>query len=71
MQKLTFEKDAKKIKDGMVFKIGEEFYLKVDYYAIRLNPNDSINFEALIKARKNEIDFIYKRNGDILFKEEK
>ena len=71
MQKMTFEKDAKKIKDGMVFKIGEEFYLKVDYYAIRLNPNDSINFEALIKARKNEIDFIYKRNGDILFKEEK
>lgn len=68
---MTFETDAKKIKDGMVFKIGEEFYLKVDYYAIRLNPNDSINFEALIKARKNEIDFIYKRNGDILFKEEK
>ena len=55
----------------MVFKIGEEFYLKVDYYAIRLNPNDSINFEDLIKTRKNEIDFIYKRNGDILFKEEK
>ena len=68
---MVFETDAKKIKDGMVFKIGEEFYLKVDYYAIRLNPNDSINFEALIKARKNEIDFIYKRNGDILFKEEK
>lgn len=68
---MKLETDAKKIKDGMVFKIGEEFYLKVDYYAIRLNPNDSINFEALIKARKNEIDFIYKRNGDILFKEEK
>ena len=68
---MTFETDAKKIKDGMVFKIGEEFYLKVDYYAIRLNPNDSINFEALIKARKNEIDFIYKRNGNILIKEEK
>ena len=67
---MTFETDAKKIKDGMVFKIGEEFYLKVDYYAIRLNPNDSINFEALIKARKNEIDFIYKRNGNILIKEE-
>ena len=68
---MVFETDAKKIKDGMVFKIGEEFYLKVDYYAIRLNPNDSINFEALIKARKNEIDFIYKRNGNILLKEEK
>ena len=68
---MPFETDAKKIKDGMVFKIGEEFYLKVDYYAIRLNPNDSINFEALIKARKNEIDFIYKRNGNILIKEEK
>ena len=68
---MKFETDAKKIKDGMVFKIGEEFYLKVDYYAIRLNPNDSINFEALIKARKNEIDFIYKRNGNILLKEEK
>ena len=68
---MTFETDAKKIKDGMVFKIGEEFYLKVDYYAIRLNPNNSINFEALIKERKNEIDFICERNGNILLKEEK
>lgn len=25
---MVFETDAKKIKDGMVFKIGEKFYLK-------------------------------------------
>ena len=60
---MVFETDAKKIKDGMMFKIGEEYYLKVGEYAIRLGLSQlcaPILFENFIKSHENEIKYIFK-----------
>ena len=73
VQKMTFETDAKKIKDGMTFFIGKEYYLKVGKYAIRLDLSQlsaPILFENFIKSHENEIETIFKPNGDALYKKE-
>ena len=70
---MTFETDAKKIKDGMVFNIGKEFYLKFGKNAIHLDSTSieqAIIFEDFVKEHENEIDFIFKTNGKILCKKE-
>ena len=70
---MTFETDAKKIKDGMTFFIGKEYYLKAGKYAIRLDRSQlsaSILFENLIKSHENEIKYIFKSNGKALCKKE-
>lgn len=70
---MTFETDAKKIKDGMVFNIGKEFYLKVGKNAIRLDSisiEQTIIFEDFIREHENEIKYIFKSNGKALCKKE-
>lgn len=70
---MTFETDAKKIKDGMVFNIGKEFYLKVGKNAIRLDSisiEQTIIFEDFIREHENEIKYIFKSNGKPLYKKE-
>ena len=67
------ETDAKKIKDGMTFFIGKECYLKVGKYAIRLDLSQlsaPILFENFIKSHENEIETIFKPNGNALYKKE-
>lgn len=57
----------------MVFKIGEEFYLKVGKYAIRLDGTSikqAIIFEDFIRENENEIKYIFKSNGKPLCKKE-
>lgn len=70
---MIFETDAKKIKDGMVFKIGEEFYLKSGKTAIRLEVKpfwEAIIFEDFIREHGDEIKYIFKSNGKALCKKE-
>ena len=70
---MTFETDAKKIKDGMTFLIGKEYYLKVGKYAIRLEVKpffEAIIFEDFVKSHENEIETIFKPNGNALCKKE-
>lgn len=65
------ETDAKKIKDGMMFNIGKEFYLKAGKYAIRLEVKpffETIIFEDFIREHENEIKYIFKSNGKTLYK---
>lgn len=64
------ETDAKKIKDGMMFNIGKEFYLKAGKNAIRLDtkPFETIIFEDFIREHENEIKYIFKSNGKTLYK---
>ena len=67
------ETDAKKIKDGMTFFIGKEYYLKVGKYAIRLDGTSikqKIIFEDFIRENENEINYIFKSNGKPLCKKE-
>ena len=71
---MTPETDAKKIKDGMTFFIGKEYYLKVGKYAIRLDGTSieqTIIFEDFVKSHENEIETIFKPNGNALYKKEK
>ena len=70
---MKLETDAKKIKNGMVFFIGEEYYLKVGKYAIRLDGTSikqKIIFEDFIRENENEIKYIFKSNGKPLCKKE-
>lgn len=70
---MTFETDAKKIKDGMTFNIGKEYYLKVGKYAIRLDGTSieqKIIFEDFIREHGDEIKYIFKSNGKALCKKE-
>ena len=67
------ETDAKKIKDGMMFNIGKEFYLKAGKTAIRLDIKpfyEAIIFEDFIREHENEIKYIFKSNGNPLYKKE-
>lgn len=68
---MTFETDAKKIKDGMTFFIGKECYLKVGKRAVKLVPSNWVDFESLIKNHGNEIIYIFKSSGKALYKKEK
>ena len=70
---MVVETDAKKIKDGMVFNIGKEFYLKVGKNVIRLDSisiEQTIIFEDFIREHENEINYIFKSNGKPLYKKE-
>ena len=70
---MTFETDAKKIKDGMTFFIGKECYLKVGKNVIRLDSisiEQTIIFEDFIREHENEINYIFKSNGKPLYKKE-
>lgn len=70
---MTFETDAKKIKDGMTFFTGKEYYLKVGKYAIRLEVKpfvEAIIFEDFIREHGDEIKYIFKSNGKALCKKE-
>ena len=73
VQKMKPETDAKKIKDGMVFYIGKEFYLKLGKNAVRLDIKpfyEAIIFEDFIRENENEIKYIFKSNGKPLCKKE-
>ena len=70
---MKLETDAKKIKNGMTFFIGEEYYLKVGKYVIHLDGTSieqRIIFEDFVKSHENEIETIFKPNGKALYKNE-
>lgn len=62
-----FKTDAKLIKNGMTFSVGNKLYLKVGNKAIVINPNNYVDFKNLVE--NNKIDYIFKPNGIALVEE--
>lgn len=67
---MTFETDAKKIKNGMAFIIDNMPYVKFGKRAVKLVPYDWVDFESLIKNHGNEISYIFNSSGKALYKKE-
>lgn len=62
-----FKTDAKLIKNGMTFSVGNKFYLKVGNTAIVIDPSKYVDFKNLVK--NNNIKYIFKSNGIALVEE--
>jgi hypothetical protein len=62
-----FKTDAKLIKNGMTFSVGNKLYLKVGNTAIVIDPSKYVDFKNLVK--NNNIKYIFKSNGIALVEE--
>ena len=60
--------DKKKIKNGMIFQMGQHYYIKIGKYAFPFNLEKRIIFDEI---EEKDIKYIYKPNGNLMYEEEK
>ena len=60
--------DKKKIKNGMMFHMGQDCYIKIGKYAVPCNPEKHIRFDEI---EEKDIKYIWKPNGNLMYEEEK
>lgn len=60
--------DKKKIKNGMIFQMGHNCYIKIGKYAVPFNPAEHIKFDEI---EEKDIKYIFKPNGNLMYEEKK
>ena len=60
--------DKKKIKNGMIFQMGQHCYIKIGKYAVPFNLKKRIIFDEI---EETDIKYIWKPNGNLMYEEKK